>query len=195
MAYPTLTEASAALGINIATLIEQLQRLEHDLGTPLFHRATPASETQRPTPRGAQLLHALQRPDIRAILNAKAGTAQCILPSNVAGPASPDGLPPDLLRAVHGQTSGWTRLERFATAMAHHSITDAANTIGINRTTLIEQLQRLEADIGTTLFHRATADGQPHHPTHRGVALLEALARPDIRPLRTARSRLPRISS
>ncbi len=53
MSYPTLTDAAAALGINIATLIEQLQRLEHDVGTTLFHRTTPASEPQRPTRRGA----------------------------------------------------------------------------------------------------------------------------------------------
>jgi hypothetical protein len=107
--------------------------------------------------------------------------------------AAPTGLPRDLLRAVNGQTTGWTRVERFATTMASSSITEAAHAIGIDRTTLIEQLHRLEADFGTPLFHRATADGKPHHPTTRGEALLQALGRPDIAPLRSARTRLPRL--
>jgi DNA-binding transcriptional LysR family regulator len=76
--------------------------------------------------------------------------------------------------------------------MAHDSITEAADAIGINRTTLIEQLHRLEGDLGAALFHRATADGQPHRPTRRGAALLQTLATPHIQTLREARARLPR---
>jgi DNA-binding transcriptional LysR family regulator len=72
--------------------------------------------------------------------------------------------------------------------MAQNRITEAAEAIGINRTTLIEQLHRLEADLGTALFHRATADGQPHGPTRRGAALLQALATPHTQPLRQARA-------
>jgi DNA-binding transcriptional LysR family regulator len=192
MTYPTLTEAASGLEIDLATLIEQLQRLEHDIGAPLFHRATPASEPQRPTRRGTQLLRSLRRPDIQAVLNKNTGR-----PTPPAGRrdlrGAPDRLPRDLLRAISGQTSGWTRVERFATTMACNSITEAAATIGINRTTLIEQLHRLESDLGTALFHRATADGQPHRPTRRGTALLQALARPDIQALRTTRARLPRV--
>jgi DNA-binding transcriptional LysR family regulator len=192
MDHPTLTEAAQALGINLATLIEQLQRLEHDVGAPLFHRATPASQPQRPTRRGAQLLHALQRPNIQAVHVMDVPSTHTAQQPGT-GPAAQQVLPRDLLRGVQGQISGWIRVERFATTMAHASITEAAVAIGINRTTLIEQLHRLERDVGTALFHRATADGQPHRPTRRGNALLQALRAPDIHRLREARARLPRV--
>jgi hypothetical protein len=61
---------------------------------------------------------------------------------------------------VKGQTSGWTRVERFATTMAHPTVTEAADAIGINRTTLLGWLHLLEADVGTTPLHRATANGK-----------------------------------
>jgi DNA-binding transcriptional LysR family regulator len=79
--------------------------------------------------------------------------------------------------------------------MAHNSVTEAAQAVGITRTTLIEQLHRLESDLDAALFHRATADGRPHRPTRHGTALLHALATPYIQPLRTARARLPRIAA
>jgi hypothetical protein len=77
--------------------------------------------------------------------------------------------------------------------MSHPTINAAAAAIGINRTTLIEQLHRLETDVGTTLYHRATSDGQPQRPTDRGHDLLTALSRADVQPLRTQRTRLPRL--
>jgi DNA-binding transcriptional LysR family regulator len=186
MAYPTLTDAAHALGVSAATLIEQLQRLERDVGTQLFHRATPASQPQHPTPRGAELLTAytqagLQRPDRT--------------PAPQPPASALDELPDQLLRAVQGQTSGWTRLERFAVTMAHPTIDAAAITIGISRTTLIEQLHRLETDLGQQLYHRATATGQPQRPTTLGTTLLNIVAQPDIQALRTARARLPQISA
>jgi DNA-binding transcriptional LysR family regulator len=189
MTYPTLTEASDALGITIATLIEQLHRLERDLGTQLFHRATPASDPQRPTTRGAALLVTLAQPDLQRLDRPPHQTTRA------NPPAVPADLPEHLLRAVQGQTSGWTRLERFAVTMAHPTINTAANTIGINRTTLTEQLRRLETDLGQPLYHRATADGEPQHPTKLGAALLQTLAQPDIQALHAKRTRLPRITA
>jgi DNA-binding PadR family transcriptional regulator len=47
------------------------------------------------------------------------------------------------------------------------------------------QFQRLEADIGTELFHRS-AFGKPHRPTQRGQALLEALDQRHVRTLMNA---------
>ena len=75
--------------------------------------------------------------------------------------------------------------------MAHPTIDAAARTIGINRATLIEQLHRLETDLGQQLYHRATADGQPQHPTTPGATLLDILADPNIQKLRATRARLP----
>ncbi|MFJ3231344.1 LysR family transcriptional regulator [Streptomyces sp. NPDC086787] len=37
--YPTLTEAARDLGIHQSTLVIQINRLEADLGLPLFERA------------------------------------------------------------------------------------------------------------------------------------------------------------
>lgn len=47
---------------------------------------------------------------------------------------------------------------------------------------LVKQLHRLEHDIGALLCHRATPT-RPARPTPRGTALLQMLARPDIRAL------------
>jgi DNA-binding transcriptional LysR family regulator len=176
-----MTEAATAFGINQATLTEQMQRLEHDIGTTLFHRATPASQPQHPTERGAALLQALAGRGIQP--PASSATANIIA----------SDLPADLLIAVQGQRRGWTRLERFAATMAHPTITDAATAIGVNRTTLIDQLHRLETDLGEALYHRATSDGQPQHPTNRGTTLLAAFDRSDVQALHAQRARLPRI--
>jgi hypothetical protein len=195
MTHPTLTEAADAIGIDTSTLIEQLRRLETDLGATLFQRASPAGRPHRPTSRGATLLRILARPDIQTL------HATHLSHTPVPDPAISDSVtnldelkalidcPRDLRRAVQNRCTGWIQLERFATAMTHPTLTKAADTIGINRTTLIEQLHHLETSVGAPLFHRATADGQPHRPTPRGTALLAALARPDIQTLRASRTR------
>ena len=184
MAFATLTEA-AALAINPASLIEQLQRVEHDIGATLFHRATPASQTQYPTPRGTGLLQAIADADLPPHGHPPPGPAYTT-------PTAATALPADLLRAVQGQRSGWIRLERFAVTMNHPIISAAATAIGINRTTLIEQLHRLETDIGEALYHRATGDGQTQRPTDRGTTLLAAFNRSDVQDLHTQHARLPR---
>jgi DNA-binding transcriptional LysR family regulator len=191
MSYPTLTEAADALGINISTLIGQLNRLEHDVGEPLFNRATPDGHTQRPTRRGAVLLRALARADTQPADRTDPTTTTETVATTTT---TLNGLPRDLLRAVRGQQSGWTRLERFADTMTHPTITDAAAALGIERTTLLEQLHRLETHVGANLYHRATAQGQAHRPTPRGAKLLNILAQPDVQDLRAARARLPRVS-
>jgi DNA-binding transcriptional LysR family regulator len=188
MNHPTLTEAAYALGINASTLIEQLGRLEHDIGQPLFHRATPDGRTQRPTRVGTDLMNAST-----AYRRRVPGDQTAPLETADIAAMLPSGLPRDLLRAVRGQRSGWTRLHRFAVTMTHPSVTDAATALSIERTTLLEQLQRLETHVGTTLYHRATAQGQAHRPTRRGARLLSTFARPDVQALCAARTRLPRL--
>jgi hypothetical protein len=53
--------------------VRQLHRLETDIGAQLYHRAAHGGPTihepQRPTPRGAALLKALNRADVRALLD------------------------------------------------------------------------------------------------------------------------------
>jgi hypothetical protein len=80
MAHPTLTTAAVHLGIFQGALTKQLQRLEQDIGAQLFHRATTKGGTLRPTRRGTDLLHALDQPPIRTLLDFH----------NPATPASPE---------------------------------------------------------------------------------------------------------
>ncbi|WP_460494783.1 hypothetical protein [Dactylosporangium cerinum] len=71
----------------------------------------------------------------------------------------------------------------------------AARTIGINRATLIEQLHRLETDLGQQLYHRASSAGRRQRPIALGTTLLNLVVQPDIQALRETRARLPRISA
>lgn len=91
----------------------------------------------------------------------------------------PDNTPSDIKTTVEGALHGWQRLQRFATAMTHPSIAEAARTLGIRDSLLHRQLQRLEHDIGAPLYHRATAT-TPLRPTDRGTALLKDLQQPGI---------------
>jgi hypothetical protein len=47
--------------------VTQFQRLERDIGAPLYHRATPGRPL-RPTPQGSSLLRILSLPDIHRLL-------------------------------------------------------------------------------------------------------------------------------
>jgi hypothetical protein len=91
-------------------------------------------------------------------------------------------IPRDIRRAVEGGLGGWQRLHRFQTAMTFPTIEAAADHLGAHQSALVRQLQRLERDIGAQLYKRATL-ARPLRPTSRGAALLNALARPDIRAL------------
>jgi hypothetical protein len=93
-----------------------------------------------------------------------------------------EDIPPDIRRAVEGSLHGWQRLHRFREAMACPAIGTAARQIGAHPSALIHQFQRLERDIGATLYHRSSP-GHPMRPTARGNALLQALDHPAVRAL------------
>lgn len=67
MTFPTLTAAAEHLGAHPTALVTQFQRLERDIGAPLYHRATPG-QPLRTTPQGRSLLRVLGRPDIHGLL-------------------------------------------------------------------------------------------------------------------------------
>lgn len=67
MTYPSMNAASRDLDVHISSFILQFDRLERDVGAPLFHRATP-TQPQRLTPRGTRLLGALDDPRVRQLL-------------------------------------------------------------------------------------------------------------------------------
>ncbi|MEV4873884.1 LysR family transcriptional regulator [Streptomyces syringium] len=94
--------------------------------------------------------------------------------SRLDGRLSPD------TRAVDGGLQGWERLHRFQIAMAFPTLSAAARHLGINPATLVTQFQRLENDIGASLFHRSTS-GKPQQPTKRGRRLLDYLTKEHIR--------------
>ena len=75
-----------------------------------------------------------------------------------------EAIPPDIRRAVEGSLHGWQRLHRFREAMACPAIGAAARQIGAHPSALIHQFQRLERDIGATLYHRSSP-GHPMRPT------------------------------
>jgi regulatory helix-turn-helix LysR family protein len=67
MAYPSLKSASAHLDVQVTSLVQQFKRLERDIGAQLFHRSTPTRPKQL-TQRGADLLAALEDPQVQALL-------------------------------------------------------------------------------------------------------------------------------
>jgi hypothetical protein len=96
-----------------------------------------------------------------------------------------EDIPRDIRAAVEGTLHGWYRLHRFQIAMAFPNLHATADYLGTSQRTLTVQFQRLEHDIGATLYHRA-AYSQPHYPTPRGHTLLQDLAHERIHQLMTA---------
>jgi hypothetical protein len=92
-------------------------------------------------------------------------------------------LPPDIRHAVEGRRNGWQRLHRFQQMTAHPSLNSAAQAMKLHTQNLTLQLQRLEADIGAPLLHRAAHRHTQMTLTPRGRRLLDQLGRPGIREL------------
>jgi hypothetical protein len=97
-------------------------------------------------------------------------------------------LPLDIRKAVEGSLQGWHRLQRFQIAMAFPNLQTAADYLGAHQSALVTQFQRLEADIGETLFPRS-AFGRTQRPTPQGQALLRRLSTKPVQDrMRTALS-------
>ncbi len=94
------------------------------------------------------------------------------------------GIPADIRAGVEGSLSGWLRLQRFQVAMSFPTLRSAAAHLRIYQNTLVVQFQRLEKDIGTTLYHRATP-AAPQRPTRRGRKLLRDLQQDAVKALIT----------
>jgi hypothetical protein len=80
MAFPSLETASSYLGAHPTALVTQFQRLETDIGGKLFRRSA-FGKPHQPTQRGKQLLAALERTHIQALMNAALGDDQVPAPS------------------------------------------------------------------------------------------------------------------
>jgi hypothetical protein len=101
-------------------------------------------------------------------------------------------VPADIRAAVEGGLHGWVRLHRFQIAMAFPTIGTAATYLGANQTALVNQFQRLERDIGRSLFSRAVFGKEPQRPTRRGQALLRHLGHASVQALMHAAVGEPR---
>lgn len=75
MAFPNLTTASAYLGAEQTALTAQFQRLEADIGAPLYYRSVQTTP-QRTTKRGTALLRTIKRPDIQTLMTTALAPAQ-----------------------------------------------------------------------------------------------------------------------
>ncbi|MFF2378655.1 TniQ family protein [Streptomyces xiamenensis] len=95
-----------------------------------------------------------------------------------------DSVPRNIRAAVEGTLHGWLRLHRFQIAMAFPNLTSAGTYLGADQSALTTQFQRLETNIGFTLFHRSSHT-TPQHPTRQGKSLLRQLRTPPIQKLMT----------
>ncbi|MDQ1245715.1 MAG: hypothetical protein QG597_82 [Actinomycetota bacterium] len=62
---------------------------------------------------------------------------------------------PELIRPALAGIGGRERLERFSASMRYRTLADAADSLGIDQVTLLNQINRIESELGTQLFVRA----------------------------------------
>lgn len=78
---------------------------------------------------------------------------------------------PELLRPALAGIGGRERLERFAAAARHPTLTVAAEALGVHQFTLVNQIRRVERELGTTLLIRAER-GHPMQLTDDGARVV-----------------------
>ena len=69
---------------------------------------------------------------------------------------------------------GWERLQRFAAAAPHPTLTVAAEELGVHQFTLVNQINRIERELGTALLVRAER-GRPMTLTDHGTRVVAAI--------------------
>lgn len=81
---------------------------------------------------------------------------------------------PRILRPALTGHGAWDRLHRFAATAQHPTIGAAATALGLNPSTLVKQINRLERDLGGQLLTRAER-GQPMLLTPLGRKVIAAI--------------------
>lgn len=78
-------------------------------------------------------------------------------PSHSAALAGEDAaaIAPELLRPALAGIGGQQRLERFVAATSYSTLAEAAEKLKIHQSTLVNQVDRIERDLGTKLLNRA----------------------------------------
>ena len=75
---------------------------------------------------------------------------------------------PELIRPALAGIGGWERLHRFAAAARHGTLTVAAEELGVHQFTLVNQINRIERELGMKLLIRAER-GRPMELTEDGA--------------------------
>ncbi|VBA31467.1 hypothetical protein LAUMK136_00063 [Mycobacterium attenuatum] len=78
---------------------------------------------------------------------------------------------PKAIRPTLAGIGGWERLQRFAAAARHPTLTVAAEALGVDQFTLVNQINRIERELGTRLLIRAER-GRPMELTQDGVRVV-----------------------
>jgi transcriptional regulator with XRE-family HTH domain len=82
---------------------------------------------------------------------------------------------PPILRAALSGVGGWERLQRFAEASRYRTLQAAAQDLGLNQFALVDQVNRIESDLGSPILVRANA-GRPMQLTPVGFQVVAAVA-------------------
>jgi TniQ/Bacterial regulatory helix-turn-helix protein, lysR family len=81
---------------------------------------------------------------------------------------------PELIRPALAGIGGWERLQRFAAASPHPTLTVAAKELGVHQFTLVNQINRIERELGSTLLVRAER-GRSMTLTDHGTRVVAAI--------------------
>jgi hypothetical protein len=87
--------------------------------------------------------------------------------------ASDDRIP-EILRPALAGIGGWERLQRFVDASRFRTLQLAAQELRLNQFALVDQVNRIERDLGTRLLNRAKS-GHPMTLTPFGSQVLTAI--------------------
>lgn len=92
---------------------------------------------------------------------------------------SPEGLAsddrvPSVLRPALAGIGGWERLQRLAAASRFRTLQAAAEELGLNQFALVEQVNRIERDLGNSVLARARS-GRPMQLTAFGSQVVTAV--------------------
>ncbi|MGW1259572.1 TniQ family protein [Streptomyces sp. NPDC002513] len=189
MRFPTLLATVHYLGGSQGRLAMQFSRLEEAIGAELFHRSV-RHEPQRPTTRGASLLHDLDEPNIQHLMHDALGSRIEPLPDQAtidAAIALVDGEraalttlhshapPPDRIRVPPPILPLLEHLLEHADRDTYSAQIHASTGIPFN--TIYKQLKRFE-DAGWLASRRETAhERRPRGGRGRTYYALSAAAR------------------
>ena len=81
---------------------------------------------------------------------------------------------PGILKPALAGIGGWERLRRFAKAAQYPTLTIAAADLRVDQFTLVNQINRIERELGTKLLERAER-GRPMRLTKMGTTIVRAI--------------------